>query len=140
MKTFKMIFSLAVFVFASSLFTSNAVQAQTAGGNASLLEFDAEDMENWDIAELPADTRDGRHVVATYKKNRTQLIATIKGGKIAEVGVLPVGGRYKVLTPSASPCSQIICPTFQIKHCFYTPWGTCVCICGAWITTAGGGN
>ena len=137
MTTFKNFFFLTILALVAVVFTANNSQAQTSV-QYPYYAFNADDEADYDVATVPSRLEDGRQVIATHKKTRTQIIAVIKSGKIAQIGVQPAGGRFKALSPAASPCNNVICATFQIKKCFTTPWGTCICVCGAWITAAGG--
>ncbi|HMQ63988.1 MAG TPA: hypothetical protein PKE06_25110 [Flavilitoribacter sp.] len=139
MKTFKNFFVLTILALVAASLTPNTAQAQSKVQALTSVQypywvFNAEEENDYAVAEVPRKLEDGRHVMATNKKNRTQVIAVVKGGRIAQVGLLPAGGRFKALTPAASPCNNITCFSFQIKHCYTTPWGDCICVCGAWIT------
>ncbi len=137
MTTFKNFFFLSILALVAVVFTAQNTQAQSSAGSPALV-FSADDEADYNVARIPSRLEDGRHVIATHKKTRTQIIAVIKSGKLAQIGVLPAGGSFKALSPAASPCNNVICGTWQIKKCFTTPWGSCICVCGAWITAAGG--
>lgn len=125
--------ALAVLVLMTAAFATSTVSAQSTPSNAEVI-FNAEDPSAWHVEELGNNLADGRHTLATFKKNRTKIIVVIKGGRIAEIGQLPQGGAYKVLTPSSAPCFTIKCPNFAPPRC-YTIMGQCVCVCsGSWLT------
>ncbi len=97
------------------------------------ISFNADNMEQWDVKTIPAGAS-GQQVLAVSKIDRTKFIVVLRGGKIAQVGIVPPGGTFNALLPSSAPCNGIQCTTFQIKHCFQVN-GQCVCVCGAWITS-----
>lgn len=129
--------SFQFFALLIALFAATASFAQGAG-KVSMRDFsfNAGNPRDWDVSRLTSPVPDGRVVLATFKANKTQVIAVVRGGLIAQVGIQPVGGAFQVINPStaAGPCSTIKCTNFQIVHCFQQ-FGTCFCICGSWITT-----
>lgn len=131
-------FALLIALFAT---TAAFAQAGAGGGGAGKtsthdISFNADDQSQWDVKQLPENAPDGRHVLATSKTGKGQFIVVLRGGLIAQVGIVPVGGKYKALSPSSAPCSPSgRCLSFQIKHCYQIPGGGCVCVCGAWIAT-----
>lgn len=123
---------MTLLVFAA-YFIPNALQAQTRVDSSFV--FSAGDPGQWNVAKLGYPLADGRHVMATHKTNKTQVIIVVRSRKIASVGTMVPGGPFKILNPStAAPCTSSPCLSFQIKHCFVIG-GQCFCICGAWITT-----
>lgn len=135
MKTFKNFFfltALVALVFASF---STATQAQTRASQQPAMVFNADDADLWVVPAIPARVPDGQTVLATHKRDRTQIIALVRGGEIVRVGYKPVGKSFVPLPQNASPCTPSgLCFSFQIQHCYTTPWGACFCVCGAWIT------
>jgi hypothetical protein len=135
MKTFKKFFfltALVAIVFAS--FTTGA-QAQNTAGDDPAMVFNTDNLDDFRVANIPSKVPNGETVLATYKKDRTQIIAIVRDGKIAQVGYKPVGKSFIPLPQNAGLCSPAgLCFSWQIQHCYFTPWGDCVCVCGAWIT------
>ena len=114
--------------------------AQTGAANQVDPVFNAKDMDGWSLGTGYAKLDDiegnaiGTAVLAKHKRTGTKIIAVMRDGKIAQVGMMPQRGSFKVLTPNANPCYKPLCYSFQIVHCYTLPWGECVCVCGAWIT------
>lgn len=130
--------SIQFFALLIALFAATASFAQGAGKVSTHdISFNADDQSQWDVKQLPKNAPDGRHVLATSKTGKGQFVVVLRGGKIAQVGLIPVGGSFKAIAPStATPCvSSGPCLSFQIKHCFPLPGGGCACVCGAWITS-----
>ena len=133
------------FAFIIAVLAGTSTFAQGAGKvsvhDISFMTFNAESNEDWIIKEFGSKVKDGRHVLATYKKDKSQVIAVVRAGKIAQVGILPVGGQFKALTPTSSPClSGGFCTTFQAKICYYINGVGCVCVCGGFLTSGGGAD
>lgn len=125
-----------------ALFACGTTFAQGGGkvsmNDISFMTFNAENNNDWNIKTFGATVADGRHVLATHKKTKTQVIAIVRGGKIAEIGYIPVGGTYKALLPASSPClSGGFCYSFQAKNCYYVQGVGCVCVCGAFVANTG---
>lgn len=135
MKTFRKLFFLTalVAIFTAS-FTADA-HAQNRGDDDPAMVFNTENMEDYRVAKIASRVADGEVLLATLKQDRTQIIAKIRGGKIAQVGYKPYGKAFIALPAQSSLCLPAgLCFSWQIPHCFFTPWGDCVCICGTWIT------
>jgi hypothetical protein len=122
------------FALMIAMFAVTSIFAQGAG-KVSMhdISFNADNMEAWDVKTIKAGAT-GQQVLAISKTDRTKFVVVLRNGKIAQVGIIPVGGSFKALQPSSAPCNTIQCTTFQIKHCFQVN-GQCVCVCGAWITS-----
>lgn len=129
--------SIQCFALLIALFACTTAFAQAGAGKVSThdISFSADDMSQWDLKTLPDNARDGQHVLAVSKTDRSQIVVVLRGGKIAQVGLVKVGAGTLTLSPSTTPCSSTgPCLSFQIKHCYTVPGGGCVCVCGAWIT------
>lgn len=96
---------------------------------AAYIKFDGVDGE--------CQVKEGRNVVGRNTRTGDQLIIVVKNGKLTEFGTQSASAAFKAITPSASPCFRPICTTFNPPKCFVLPGGTCVCVCGPWITAAG---
>ncbi len=134
-KNLLFLFSLAVL---ATIFTTNNAAAQSATRvRQPAAVFTAVDSsEVWIVAKMPSVLPDGKHVLATHKKNRTQIILVARGGKIAQVGHQAPGAAFKALPANATPCiSGGFCTTYQARVCYTSPWGSCICVCGGFITT-----
>ena len=135
MITIKNFFSPLLFVALATVFNPGNSSAQAAGSGDPAIVFNAENMDEWNVNRIPATVRDGQTVLATHKTAKTQFIAVVRGGKIAQIGTKAPGAKLVVLQPTTyGPCSTIHCFANQISHCFQTPGGGCACVCGAWIT------
>jgi hypothetical protein len=135
MKTFKNFFfltALIAIVFAS--FTTET-QAQTRQTDDPAMVFNADNMDDWYASKIPTRVRDGETVLATSRKDRTQIVAQVREGKIVQIGYKPVGKSFIPLPQNAGGCNPVTCFSFQIQHCYNTPWGDCICVCGAWFTS-----
>jgi hypothetical protein len=79
---------------------------------------------------------EGRNTVATNTRTGDKYIIVVKSGKLTECGLLPANGRYKILTPTSTPCNSTIhCTTMNPPKCFVEN-GVCFCVCGPWISAA----
>lgn len=136
MKTFKQLLSLLSFIAVLFVSFSPEAQAQTVTGSIAGTVFDSENMEQWELSSISPRLRDGEAVLATFKKDRTQIIAKIRGGKIAQIGYKAAGKPFVSLPQNArSQCPTYgKCYSWQLKKCFYPPWGVCFCVCGTWIS------
>ena len=84
---------------------------------------------------------EGRNVVGENTRNGDKLIAIVKGGKLESFGVQPARGKFKALNPSAAPClPNLSCTTQNPPKCYTLPGGTCVCVCGPWLSAAAPGR
>ncbi len=137
MKKIQNLLCLAFLALVFTTFSATETQAQAAGREQPAAVFTALDsMETWSLASIPTTLPDGRHVLATHKKNRTQVIIVARGGKIAQVGHQTGNGTFKALTPNDAPCiSGGFCTTYQARICYTMPWGACVCVCGGFLTS-----
>jgi len=142
MTTIKNLFFGSFLAVVATVFTMNNVQAQASGNQQPAAVFTAVDSsEVWSVARIPATLSDGKHVLATHKKNRTQVVVVVRKGQIAQVGHQTAGASFKALTPNASPCiSGGFCTTYQARLCYTMPWGACVCVCGGFLTSNTGRN
>jgi hypothetical protein len=135
MKTFRKFFFLTALVAVFSASFTLEAQAQTQGNEDPAMIFNTDNMDDYRVANIPSRIPNGEIILATYKKDRTQIIAIVREGKIAQVGYKPAGNAFIPLPQNAGPCSSSgLCLSWQIQHCFHTPWGDCICVCGAWIT------
>jgi len=136
MSPIKNLFFLSFLAVVATLFTANTAQAQASGNTQPAAVFTAVDSADvWTPARIPNTLADGKQLLATHKKNRTQVIAVVRGGKIAQVGVLVPGAKFKALTPNASPCiSGGFCLSYQARIC-YTIGNQCVCVCGGFLSS-----
>lgn len=122
------------------VFNSNSEDDWAAIAIPVLMEFsDSSNKPNAAIA-IPAFLRfaganNGYSVLATHKKTGTQIIAVIRDGKIAVIGMVSPRGSFKVLEANANPCFRPLCTSFQLVHCYTLPWGECICICGSWYSS-----
>lgn len=79
----------------------------------------------------------GQTKVGTYLATKEQLIVEAKDGKLVKFGLKPAsGGRFKALSPTATPCMTTSCTTENPPRCFLVH-GTCICLCGPWIRSTG---
>lgn len=142
MTTIKNLFFGSFLAVVATIFTMNNVQAQASGNQQPAAVFTAVDSsEVWSVARIPATLSDGKHVLATHKKNRTQVVIVVRNGQIAQVGHQTAGASFKAITPNASPCiSGGFCTTYQARLCYTMPWGACVCVCGGFLTSNTGRN
>ena len=138
MTTIKNFFALLLLVAAATISNISAASAQTSGNPA--IVFNAENIDEWNVKTIPATVRDGQTVLATSKTGSIQVIAVVRGGKIAQIGTKAPGGKFKVLLPSTGgPCTTIHCFANQASHCFQFN-GQCVCVCGAFTSNYPGNN
>ena len=138
MTTIKNFFALLLLVAVATVSNTTTASAQTSGDPA--IVFNAENENEWNVKTIPATVRDGQTVLATHKTSKIQVIAVVRGGKIAQVGTKAPGGKFIALLPTTGgPCSTIHCYANQISHCYSTPSG-CVCTCGAFVSNYPGNN
>jgi hypothetical protein len=136
MKPFKKIFFLTALVAIISASFSTETYAQSRKSDDPAMVFNTDNMDEWYVSKIPPRVRDGETVLATSRKDRTQIIAKVREGKIVQLGYKPVGKDFTPLRKNASACSPTgLCFSWQIPHCYHTPWGDCICVCGAWFTT-----
>jgi hypothetical protein len=135
MKTFRKFFFLTALVAVFSASFTLEAQAQTQGNEDPAMVFNTDNMDAYRVATIPARVPDGETVLATLKQDRTQIIAQVREGKIVQIGYKPVGKSFIPLPQNAGGCNPVICFSFQISHCYFTPWGDCICVCGGWFTT-----
>ena len=124
------------FALMIGLFISQSIFAQPSGTpRPNQYKIGVDSVAMWAIRPLAVDSLNGRFTMATHKTNGTKIMVVLREGKIAQVGYQPKGGTFIARPLNSSPCGAgVICPTYQLKRCFFLPWGTCVCICGTWIT------
>lgn len=140
MKTFKNIFFLTALIAAVFASFTTEVQAQAQlelrPTNEPAIIFNAENMDAYYVSRIPARVRDGEVVLATLKRDRTQVVAKVREGKIVKVGFKRVGKDFTEFRrqPADSCGISGLCLSWQQQRCFYTPWGQCICICGSWYT------
>jgi hypothetical protein len=135
MKTFRKFFFLTALVAVFSVSFTNQAQAQTSGNEDPAMVFNTDNMDAYRVAQIPSRVPNGETVLATSKRDRTQIIAQVREGKIVQVGYKPAGKAFIPLPQNAGPCSPSgLCFSWQIQHCYFTPWGDCICVCGAWIS------
>lgn len=118
------------------LVVSQSIFAQASGTpRPNQYKIGIDSVAMWRIRPLAMDSLNGRFAMATHKTNGTQIMVVLREGKIAQVGYQLKKGSFIALPPQSAPCGAgVTCPTYQLKRCFSLPWGTCVCICGTWIT------
>ncbi|MEQ1745941.1 MAG: hypothetical protein ABMA02_10970 [Saprospiraceae bacterium] len=140
MNFFKNFAPLATLAFAAILFAAPQAHAQSTSGTfvirldvepsaAAYIKFDGVDGE--------CTVKEGRNIVGTNTRTNEKLMIVVKSGKLTQFGTQAVGGKFKALTPTATPCSTIHCTTLNPPRCFIYN-GSCICVCGPWITAAGG--
>ena len=118
-------------LFLSALMTN--LQAQVPVENFSL---NFEEINLWDIARVPNKVADGQLVLATYKKDGTQLIAQVRGGKIVEIGEQSRGFKYVPLVQRSITCPVPRCKAYGYVYC-YVVKKQCFCICMGDLTIGG---
>ncbi len=86
MKTFKKFFFLSALVAIVFASFSTETHAQTRKSGDPAIVFNAEDAGQWYISRIGERVPNGETVLATLKRDRTQIIAKVRDGKIVQVG------------------------------------------------------
>ena len=140
MNFFKNFAPLTVLAFVAVLFAIPQAQGQTSSAGIVIhieVEPSAAGYIKFDGIDGECTVKEGRNIVGSNTRTGEKLVVVVKGGKLTQFGTQSASGKFKALTPSATPCFTINCGTFNPPKCFSYN-GACICVCGPWITAAGG--
>ncbi len=83
---------------------------------------------------------DDQMILDTDPATGANLILIVKNDQVVGMTVQFADGTTKSLEDSGSTaCSDSgPCRKFQVKKCYSTPWGNCICVCGAFVAPSSG--
>ncbi|MBX2926224.1 MAG: hypothetical protein KF852_00185 [Saprospiraceae bacterium] len=145
MKTFKNLFSIATLALVAGFFTApQQAQAQQTREHILLIKIQVEPQAaayiKFDGVDGECQVKEGRNIVGRNTRTGEQLVVVVKDRKLAQFGTQAAGGAFKAIPANASPCFTIQCTTLNPPKCYTLPGGECICVCGPWISAAGGRN